>query len=109
MSEVAATFTEMNKRLTAEKAKKLNTTFLFEIGGEDGGTWFADLTKSEGPWVSAVSDKGTAANCTVTIANSDDWVKLAAGKINPTMAFMQGKVKIKGDMALALKLGTLLA
>lgn len=108
MSEVAATFTEMNKRLTADKAKKLNTTFLFEIGGEGGGKWLADLTKTEGPWVS-VANESSSANCTVSVASGDDWVKLAAGKINPTMAFMQGKVKIKGDMALALKLGSLLA
>ena len=34
---------------------------------------------------------------------------IATGKMNPTSAFMQGKIKVKGDMSLAMKLQTLLA
>jgi putative sterol carrier protein len=29
--------------------------------------------------------------------------KLLAGKLNPTMAFMSGKFKVAGDVAVALK------
>ena len=37
-----------------------------------------------------------------------DFLALAAGDLNPQMAFMLGKLKIEGDMGLAMKLGGLL-
>jgi putative sterol carrier protein len=99
-------FTEMNDRLNADKAKKINSTYLFDIGGEGGGKWFADLTKSDGPWI---EQKDGEAKCTITVPKAEDWVAIASGKMNPTSAFMQGKIKVKGDMSLAMKLQTLLS
>lgn len=96
-------FDEMKKRLTKEKAQKINASFLFDIAGEK---WLVDLTKDqESEWVKKTEGD---AQCTITVKESDDWVKLASGKMNPTMAFMQGKIKVKGDMSLALKLQSLL-
>ncbi len=40
---------------------------------------------------------------TITMAD-DDLVSLFKGELNPMMAFMQGKIKLKGDMMLAQKL-----
>jgi putative sterol carrier protein len=105
MSNVNQIFQEMKQRLTPEKAQKINASFLFDIGGEGGGKWHVDLTKKDN-WV---TQSDGDAQCTITIAKSEDWVSLASGKMNPTMAFMQGKIKVKGDMALALKLQSLLS
>jgi len=66
----------------------------------------ADLTRAEGPYI---EQKDTEAKCTSTVPKAEDWVAIASGKMNPTSAFMQGKIKVKGDMSLALKLQTLLA
>ena len=99
-------FNEMNGRLNAEKAKKINSTYLFDIGGDTGGKWFADLTKEAGPWI---EKKDGEAKCTITVPKAEDWVSIASGKMNPTSAFMQGKIKVKGDMSLAMKLQTLLS
>ena len=106
MSEITKVFEEMNGRITAEKAKKINSTYLFDIGGDDGGKWFADLTKEGGPYI---EKKDGEAKCTITVPKPEDWVAIATGKMNPTSAFMQGKIKVKGDMSLAMKLQTLLA
>ena len=35
--------------------------------------------------------------------SDDDCVALSQGKLNPQMAFVQGKMKIKGNMAAATK------
>lgn len=107
MTSVEKIFEEMGKRLTPEKASQINASYLFKIGKEAEESWLVDLTKNEG-WVS----KGSAsseAQCTISIANGEDWVSLASGKINPTMAFMQGKIKVKGNMSLALKLQSILS
>ncbi len=38
----------------------------------------------------------------------DDFLALSAGQLDPMMAFMQGKMKIQGDMMLAQRLAPLL-
>ncbi len=105
MSNVGNVFEKMKSRLTPEKANKINASYLFDIGGENSEKWSVDLTKPS-DWITKGEGSGSA-QCTVTIANGDDWVALAAGKINPTMAFMQGKIKVKGDMSLPMKLQAL--
>lgn len=107
MSSTGAIFQEIEKRLTKEKAEKINASFLFQIGGEQGEQWFVDLTKPSN-WVQK-AESPTTAQCTITIHNPEDWASLAAGKMNPAMAFMQGKIKVKGNMSLALKLQNLLS
>jgi putative sterol carrier protein len=37
-------------------------------------------------------------------ASSGDFMNIVGGKMNAQMAFMSGKLKIKGDMGLAMKL-----
>jgi putative sterol carrier protein len=48
-----------------------------------------------------------AADCTVT-ADADTFRALFAGELDPTAAFMSGRLAIEGDMGLAMKLGSLL-
>jgi putative sterol carrier protein len=86
------------------KAKEINAVYQFVIGGDTGGTWVVDLTKDGG----AVTEGPTeTANCTIN-TDADTFVKVATGKIPGAQAFMTGKLKIKGDMSLAMKLGKVL-
>ena len=106
MSNPEQIFTDMNARITKEKAAKINSTYQFDIGGDGGGKWFADLTRPEGPYI---EKKEAEAKCTITVPKAEDWVAIASGKLNATSAFMQGKIKVKGDMSLAMKLQSLLS
>ena len=47
------------------------------------------------------------ADATVKV-DVEDFKKLAAGQMDPTMAFMQGKLKVAGDMSVAMKLQSVL-
>lgn len=42
-------------------------------------------------------------------ADRDTFEGMLDGTVNPTLAFMSGKLKVEGDMALALKLGAALS
>ena len=55
-----------------------------------------------------VSNEDTPADCTIQVSK-DDFEALAKGTLDPTMAFMQGKLKVNGDMGVAMKLQPLLA
>ena len=50
---------------------------------------------------------GGEAGCTM-ILDADDFVALFMGQLNPTQAFMGGKLKVKGDMMVAMKLEKLM-
>ena len=46
--------------------------------------------------------------CTLS-ADSDTFQSIMDGSLNPTAAFMTGKLSVDGDMGVAMKLGALLA
>lgn len=75
----------------------LNATLKFDCG--DDGVIFVDALVN--PHV--VNNQDAEANCTVTLALSD-LVDLLAGKLNPVNGFMSGKLKLAGDMSIAMRL-----
>jgi len=48
------------------------------------------------------------AECTLT-ADADTFQAMMDGSLNPTAAFMTGKLSVDGDMGIAMKLGSMLA
>ncbi|TRC98884.1 sterol-binding protein [Mesorhizobium sp. WSM4303] len=55
----------------------------------------------------SVSTTDAPTDCTVKLS-LDDLESLIAGDLNPTMAFMSGKIKVEGDMTVAMALSQLL-
>lgn len=55
----------------------------------------------------ATNEDGDA-DATISV-DWDDFTSLLQGKLDPTMAFMQGKLKVAGDMSVAMKLQSLLS
>lgn len=56
---------------------------------------------------STVSTTDAPADCTITLSKSD-LEDLLAGDLSPTAAFMQGKLKVEGDMSVAMQLSQIL-
>jgi Putative sterol carrier protein len=61
----------------------------------------------DGAGVRAATEEETA-DVTMT-ADADTFQDILSGALNPTSAFMSGKLKLDGDMGTAMKLGSALA
>ncbi|NXL54570.1 HSDL2 protein, partial [Podilymbus podiceps] len=105
LSAVAETFRVIQGAMSEEYVRSTQGIFQFELSGEEGGTWYIDLKTKGG---SAGSGKAPVAADVVMSMSSADFVKMFTGKLKPTLAFMSGKLKIKGNMALAIKLEKML-
>ncbi len=83
---------------------KINAIYQFNISGPDGGHWSVDCTKPGGE---IAAGQSSSAKCTVSCTDTD-FLNIVNGKLNAQMAFMSGKLKIQGDMGLAMKLQQIL-
>ncbi|MEL6687964.1 MAG: SCP2 sterol-binding domain-containing protein [Pseudomonadota bacterium] len=77
-----------------EKSGGLDKSVKFDFGGD--GNVFASGTDTE-----VGSDK--EADCTISVDKAD-FIALAEGNLDPMMAFMSGKLKVAGDMSVAMGL-----
>ncbi|WP_242342738.1 SCP2 sterol-binding domain-containing protein [Anaeromyxobacter terrae] len=84
--------------------QKISAVYQFNISGPGGGVWTVDCTTPGGRIA-----EGHAPNAKCTVAATDaDFLNIVNGKLNAQMAFMSGKLKIQGDMGLAMKLQQIL-
>ncbi len=79
----------------------INATVKFDCG--DDGVVMVDGTATP----NTVTNDNNDADCTVVL-DLDVLDDLISGDLDPTAAFMQGKLKIEGDMGIAMKLGSIL-
>jgi len=104
-TEIAQIFPTMCERFIPAKAEGLNAIIQFDLSGDNGGLYW--LRIAEG---TCESGEGQAENPKMTLkAQADDWFAVSTGAMNPMQAFMSGKIKIQGDMSMAMKLQTLFA
>lgn len=96
-------FDAMPKRFSAEKAGDLNAVIQFDLTGEGGAQYTATIGGGQ-----CQVAQGAAANPTMVLtAAASDYLAMINGELNPMQAFMQGKIKIKGDIQMAMKLQSL--
>jgi len=103
MPTVKEVFELMPESFKKEAAAGMDAVFQYDITGDGGGKWYlvikdGELTVSEG----AHDSPGV----TITMADQD-YLGMIAGTLNAQAAFMSGKLKVAGDMSLAMKLGSL--
>lgn len=101
----ASVFGMVQTLLSPEITSKVNATFHFVLDGENPGHWFLDLKNESGSCGECSPE--TEADVTM-ITDSQLMVDMFKGKIGATGAFMSGKLKIKGNLAAAMQLETLM-
>ncbi|KAL0966514.1 hypothetical protein UPYG_G00296190 [Umbra pygmaea] len=102
-------FQEIQKKLQKEGeglVKKIGGVFAFKVkDGPEGkdALWVVDVKNGHG---SVSNDADKKADCTILIGD-EDLLNLMTGNMNPQTAFFQGKLKITGNMGMAMKLQSL--
>jgi putative sterol carrier protein len=104
MTDFHALMNSLPAMVDPEEIKDLSGRIQFNLTGQGGGEWGVVL----GDGKVSVS-QGVMAEPELTVKTSTEVAeKLLRGNLNPMMAFMTGKIKISGDMALGMKLFNLL-
>ncbi|HEX9822410.1 MAG TPA: SCP2 sterol-binding domain-containing protein [Methylomirabilota bacterium] len=103
MATVKDSFDAMPGRFRPDKASGTNAVIQYDIGGDGGGTWHAVIKDG-----ACTVNQGAAQNPNLTLSiAAQDWLDMLGGKQSGQMLFMSGKLKVKGDMGLAMKLGSM--
>jgi len=90
----------MPKAFLPEKAKGVEAVIQYHLTGEEGGDWI--ITIKDGK---CTVEEGVAENPTLTLeADAQDYKDVILGKMDGMAAFMQGKLRLKGNLNLAMKL-----
>ncbi|GLH15035.1 Non-specific lipid-transfer protein [Gryllus bimaculatus] len=101
-----ALFNALETAMQEDKDKlieKVRGVYAFKVKNGPGGTegyWIVNAKTGKG----SVEFNGKAKPDVTFIIDDTDVVDLISGKLNPQKAFFQGKIKIQGNMGLAMKL-----
>lgn len=96
-------FDALPAKIDPAKLTGMNASFQFIATGDGGGEWYVKIADGK-----ADIQKGKMDSPTISMtAAAADWLALMNGQMNGQTAFITGKLKIQGDMMLAMKLESL--
>jgi putative sterol carrier protein len=100
VSSIKEIFDNLNEGFQPDKAEGVDAIFQFDLTGDNGGQYWVKVANKK---ADVHEGKHDAPTMTLT-ATANDYMSMVNGELAPMTAFMQGKIKVKGDMGLALKL-----
>ena len=100
---IAELFEQMPSVFNPAAAAGMNKTFQLNITGDEAGVWAFKINNGQGEVIPGGVEKP---DVTFTISDKD-WLAITEGKLDGMNAFMTGKLKVSGDMMLAMKLQNL--
>ncbi len=103
MADITASelFDRMPKAFLPDKAEGVDATIQFHLTGEGGGDWVVTIRDQK----CTVQKDTVVDDPTMTLtAEAGDYVDVITGKVDPMVAFMQQKLKLKGNLNMAMGL-----
>jgi putative sterol carrier protein len=97
---IAEAFEAMPGVFNPAAAAGMSKTFQWNITGPQASLWAFKIDNGQGELVPGGVEKP---DITITVSDQD-WLSIIEGTLDAMNAFMTGKVKITGDMMLAMRL-----
>ena len=99
MAESVREFFEgLESRVDGSRTAGMTNTYVFDVDG--AGQWTVAVDDGK---VKVTEGASADPDCTIT-SSEENFERIVSGELNPTSAYMTGKLKVEGDMAAALKL-----
>ncbi|ALA69718.1 sterol-binding protein [Geobacillus stearothermophilus 10] len=92
-------------RENPSRADGVVAVYQFNLSGSDAGVYQVVLRPDAG---FVIEGEQETPDCTLSL-DSEDFKKMVDGELNGTEAFMSGRLRIDGDMGLALRLQEVLS
>jgi putative sterol carrier protein len=90
----------MPKAFIPESAEGVEAVIQYHLSGEEGGDWVVTIKDQK-----CTVETGETESPTMTLwADAQDYKDIILGKLDPMAAFMQQKVKLSGNLNMALGL-----
>ena len=102
--EIVVTKVAERLKRDAGIVQRIGAAIVLELTGEGGGRWLVDCSQQP---ATLTEDIKAAARTTISM-DANVFTQLATGAMSPESAFLTGKVKVEGDLGVAIKLGQLL-
>jgi putative sterol carrier protein len=90
-------FDDLGARIDPERARRLDASYRFDIEG--AGSWRLEADADR----AVVTESTAPADCVIS-TNERTFLRIVSGEQSPMGAYMTGKVKVEGDLGLALRL-----
>lgn len=106
MTDKAAIEVQLDEmaKLAPQRVPGLNAVVGLDLPGEGGGQWTLRFVDGGMTWTEGMDP---AADATLKVS-AKDWDALGRGKLNPMTAFMTGRLKVTGNMAVIMRLQALM-
>jgi putative sterol carrier protein len=97
--DIQEILSKMPQAFVPEKAANINAAIQLDLTGEGGGQWAIKIADGK-----LVIDEGRAISPNLSLSMAaTDYIALTMGDANAMGLFMAGKIKVQGDVMLAMK------
>jgi len=103
VNSIQEVFDAMPSRFLPDQAGDMRAVIQFDLSGEGGGQWFATIADRA---LQVSTGQAPSPSLTLT-TTANDYLAMINGELKPMAAFMQGRVRVRGDMPLLLKMQSL--